>query len=121
METGPSRPFLTAAWRYLVMLNFEVEPSILRPFVPGGTEVDFCDGRTFVSMVGFRFENTRVVGVPVPWHRDFDEVNLRFYVRRWEQGAQRRGVVFIKEIVPRRLIAWAARTFYNENYVALPM
>ena len=36
----------------------------------------------YVSLVGFRFLNTRVLGVSIPFHRDFDEVNLRFYVRR---------------------------------------
>jgi hypothetical protein len=103
------------------MLNFEVEPAVVRPFVPRGTEIDFWQGRAFVSLVGFRFEKTRVLGVPIPWHRDFDEVNLRCYVRRRCGDEARRGVVFIKEIVPRRMIAWVARTLYNENYVALPM
>jgi uncharacterized protein YqjF (DUF2071 family) len=103
------------------MVNYEVEPAVLRSRVPAGTELDTFEGRTFVSMVGFRFLDTRVLGVTVPFHRDFEEVNLRFYVRREASEGGRRGVVFVKEIVPRRAIAWVARTLYGENYVALPM
>jgi uncharacterized protein len=116
-----SSPFLTAEWRWLAMLNYEIEPSVLQPFVPAGTELDQWQGKTFVSMVGFRFLNTRVLGLAVPFHTHFEEVNLRFYVRRHAPDGWRRGVVFIKELVPRRAIAWTARVFYNENYVALPM
>ncbi len=113
--------FLTAEWRYLAMLNYEVEPALLQPLVPAGTEIDFWDGRTFVSMVGFLFKRTRVLGLPIPFHVNFEEVNLRFYVRRKGPEGWRRGVVFVKEIVPRAAIAWAARTIYNENYQALEM
>lgn len=118
----PQEPgvFLTASWRYLAMLNFEVDPSVLAPYLPVGTELDSFDGRTMASVVGFRFEDTRVRGVPIPFHRNFDEINLRFYVRREVDGELRRAVVFIKEIVPRVAIAWTARVLYQENYVALP-
>ena len=102
------------------MLNYEVEPAILRPFVPRGTELDSRNGKTFVSMVGFLFENTRVMGLRIPFHQNFEEINLRFYVRRRADDGWRRGVVFIKEIVPRAAIALVARWLYGENYVALP-
>ncbi len=116
-----SARFLTAEWRTLAMLNYEIDPAILGPFVPAGTELDFWNGRTFVSIVGFRFLRTRVLGVPIPFHCNFDEVNLRFYVRHKAAGEWRRGVVFIKELVPRWAIAFVARHVYHENYVALPM
>ncbi len=103
------------------MLNFIADPKILQPFVPDGTELDFYEGETFVSVVGFLFLDTRVLGISVPMHRDFEEVNLRFYVkRRWIDG-WKRGVVFIRELVPRRAIATVARVFYGERYSALPM
>jgi uncharacterized protein YqjF (DUF2071 family) len=116
-----SRRFLTAEWRSLVMLNYEVEPSVLRPLVPKGTELDPWDGRYFVSLVGFLFLHTRVLGVPVPCHRSFEEVNLRFYVRRTVPDGPRRAVAFIKEVVPRAALAAVARWVYNENYVARRM
>jgi uncharacterized protein YqjF (DUF2071 family) len=116
-----TRAFLTAEWRSLAMLNYEVDPRLLRPLVPGGMELDQWRGRTFVSLVGFLFLNTKVFGVPVPFHRNFEEVNLRFYVRRCEGTELRRGVVFVREIVPRWAIATVARKFYGEKYVALPM
>jgi uncharacterized protein YqjF (DUF2071 family) len=116
------RPFLTADWRYLVMLNYEVAPAVLRPLVPAGTKLDLWEGRALVSVVGFRFLHTRVLGVPIPWHRDFDEVNLRFYVRReLPDGEVRRGVTFVRELVPRAAIALIARLAYNEPYRTVPM
>jgi uncharacterized protein len=113
--------FLAAEWRYLAMLNYEVDESLLLPFVPKGTELDYWNGTLFASLVGFRFLKTKVLGLSIPFHANFDEVNLRFYVRRRQGDEVRRGVVFIREIVPRWAIAFVARTFYNENYVALPM
>lgn len=117
----PAGVFLTADWQNLAMLNYEVDPGLLSEFRPAGTELDHWNGKTFVSLVGFRFLKTKVCGIPIPFHRNFDEVNLRFYVRRSVGGEIRRGVVFIKEIVPRWAIAAVARSFYNEKYIALPM
>ncbi|MCC6628559.1 MAG: DUF2071 domain-containing protein [Chloroflexi bacterium] len=116
-----SRVFLSAEWRWLVLLNYAVDPAVLHPLLPHGVELDLWHDRALVSMVGFRFVRTRVSGVAVPWHRDFDEVNLRFYVRRRVAGDWRRGVVFVKEIVPRPAIALVARLLFGERYVALPM
>jgi uncharacterized protein len=115
------RPFLTANWRYLAIINFVVDPKIVAPFVPSGTEIDFENGETFLSVVGFLFLDTRLLGLPIPLHRDFEEVNLRFYVRKKSADTWRRGVVFVRELVPRRAIATVARVFYGENYVAVPM
>jgi uncharacterized protein YqjF (DUF2071 family) len=113
--------FLTAEWRWLAMLNYEIDPAVLQPFVPAGTELDSHGGKTWVSMVGFHFRYAKLRGVAIPFHEHFEEVNLRFYVRRTVGDETRRGVVFIKELVPRRTIAWTARWFYNENYIAVPM
>jgi uncharacterized protein YqjF (DUF2071 family) len=118
-STSPA--FLTGEWRYLAMLNYRVDPALVRALTPAGTEPDTWRGDTYVSMVGFLFLDTRLLGLPVPFHRAFEEVNLRFYVRREAAGESRRGVVFVKEIVPRRAVAAVARLCYNENYVALPM
>ncbi len=115
------RVFLSAEWRYLAMLNYEVDPDLLRNHIPPGTELDSFEGKTFISLVGFRFLRTKVLGIGVPFHRDFDEVNLRFYVRRHANGDLRRGVVFIREIVPRHAIATIARVAYNERYIRLQM
>ena len=116
------RVFLSAEWRDLVLLNYEVEPGLLSRYVPAGTSLDSFRDKTYVSLVGFRFLRTRLWGrFPIPFHADFDEVNLRFYVRRKAGGEERRGVVFIAEVVPRRAIATTARVLYGENYVCLPM
>ena len=103
------------------MMNFVVDPAIFAPFVPTGTELDFYEGETFVSVVGFLFLDTRVLGISVPLHRDFEEVNLRFYVKRKSIEGWKRGVVFVRELVPRRAIAAVARVFYGERYAAVPM
>jgi uncharacterized protein YqjF (DUF2071 family) len=115
------REFLAAEWRYLAMLNYRVPPEWLTPFVPKGTELDLWDGAAYVSVVGFHFRDTRLLGVPIPFHRTFEEVNLRFYVRRVVRGEVRRGVTFIRELVPRPAIAAVARLTYNEPYRAVPM
>jgi uncharacterized protein len=93
----------------------------LRRRIPAGTELDTWNGRTFISVVGFRFLETRLLGVAVPFHRDFDEVNLRFYVRRRSPEGWRRGVAFVRELVPRTALAAVARLVYGEPYTALPM
>lgn len=103
------------------MVNYAIDPAALRPLVPAGTELDEFNGRTYVSMVGFCYTDTRVWGAAIPWHRSFVEVNLRFYVRRLAEDGWRRGVVFVKEIVPRRAVALVAKALYDENFVALPM
>ena len=113
--------FLTARWHDLLMLNYVVDPMVLAPHVPAGTSLDLWQGNAIASVIGFRFADTRLLGVPVPWHRTFDEVNLRFYVRRVAPEGVRRAVVFIRELVPRAAIAWVARGWYNEPYRALPM
>ncbi len=114
-------PFLSARWHHLAVLNYAVDPGLLESYVPAGTELDFHEGNCLLSLVGFRFLRTRVLGVPVPFHRNFEEVNLRFYVRRQTDEGWRRGVVFIKEVVPKRAITAMARGVYNENYITCPM
>ena len=103
------------------MLNYVVDPCLLASMVPSGTEIDFENGETFLSVVGFLFLDTRFLGLPIPLHRNFEEVNLRFYVRRKSADTWRRGVVFIRELVPRRAIAFLARACYGENYISVPM
>ena len=117
----PQRVFLTAEWRYLAMLNYAIDPALIKHLVPAGTELDFFEGKTYISLVGFQFLRTRILGYRIPYHQNFEEVNLRFYVRRAHADSVRRGVVFIREIVPRYAIAQIARLAYNENYISLPM
>lgn len=108
--------FLTAKWHDLIMVNYEVGPALLESRVPLGTELDLHEGKCFVSLVGFMFLDTRVMGFLIPLHVNFEEVNLRFYVRRETGDEARRGVVFVKEIVPRMAIATVARVVYGEPY-----
>jgi uncharacterized protein len=115
------RVFLTAEWRHLAMLNYEVDPAVLEPYLPRQLDLDFWNGKTYVSLVGFLFRDTRVLGVPIPFHRNFAELNLRFYVRRCDGPEERRGVIFIREIVPRWAVSLVARKVYQENYLTLPM
>src|SRR2546427_4939000 len=124
-DDAPSRarrPFLTAEWRHLVMLSYEVDLDVLAPLVPAGLALDLWHGRALVSVVGFRFLDARVLGAAIAWHRDFDEVNLRFYVRREVPGGEtRHGVVFVRELVSRLAVALLARLAYNEPYRAVRM
>ena len=113
--------FLKAEWRNLILINYEVKPEILKKHVPFGTELHLYKGKCYLSLVGFLFLNTKVLGIKIPYHINFEEVNLRFYVKRLENNEWKRGVVFIKEIVPKKLISFVANTVYKENYQSLPM
>lgn len=113
--------FLTAEWRKLALANYVVHPDVLLPYLPYKTELDIWQGKCYVSLVGFMFANTRLLGIPIPFHTNFEEVNLRFYVRYKEGNEWKRGVVFIKEIVPRHAIAFIANTLYKEHYQTMPM
>jgi len=113
--------FLSARWLHVAMLNWRVDPDRVALYVPRGTELDDFGGHHYVSVVGLMFDRTRLLGLSIPGHRRFEELNLRIYVRRREGDEVRRGVVFIKELVPRWAVARVARWFYNENYASLPM
>ncbi|RLD24679.1 MAG: DUF2071 domain-containing protein [Bacteroidetes bacterium] len=113
--------FLKAEWRKLALFNYEVPPSILKEFLPNGTEQDLWNRKCYVSVVGFMFQNTRILGLKIPYHINFEEVNLRFYVKRKVNNEWRRGVVFIKEIVPKWALSFIANTVYKEHYQTCPM
>jgi uncharacterized protein YqjF (DUF2071 family) len=115
------RPFLTAHWTDLLLLNFPVPAEVLARHAPAGTEPDLYHGQAYLSIVGFRFHTTRLLGLPVPGHTRFPEINLRYYVRRTTCGETRRGVVFVREVAPRRAVALMANWLYHENYIARPM
>jgi uncharacterized protein YqjF (DUF2071 family) len=121
IRTGGHYCVLAARWIHLVMLNYEADPYVLQTLIPPGTVLDSFNGQYFASIVGFQFRGAKLFGIPVPFHQCFEEVNLRFYVRREMADGTRRGVVFVKEIVPKPAITWMARALYNENYVTMPM
>jgi uncharacterized protein YqjF (DUF2071 family) len=108
--------FLTANWNNLALINYEIDHKTLEGYLPNGTEIDYWNNKCYVSLVGFMFNNTKILGVKIPFHINFEEVNLRFYVKRFENGEWKRGVVFIKEIVPKPAITFIANTLYNEHY-----
>lgn len=113
--------FLQAEWRKLVMANYAVDPPILEKYLPYQTEIDLWNNTCYISLVGFMFRNTRVKGWKIPFHIHFEEVNLRFYVRYRDGNDWKRGVVFIREIVPKPALTWVANTIYKENYETMPM
>ncbi|OYX85189.1 MAG: hypothetical protein B7Y83_05590 [Flavobacteriales bacterium 32-34-25] len=108
--------FLTANWNNLALINYEINPKMLSKYLPKGTEIDLWNNKCYVSLVGFMFNETKVLGFKIPFHTNFEEVNLRFYVKRFENGEWKRGVVFIKEIVPKTAITFIANTLYKEHY-----
>lgn len=113
--------FLTAQWKNLIMANYIVDESVLEKYLPYNTELDYYNNKCYVSLVGFMFLDVKILGIKVPLHTNFEEVNLRFYVKHNDNGVWKRGVVFIKEIVPKHAITLVANTIYNEHYQTLPM
>ena len=116
-----AKNFLKAEWKNLIMANYEVDTALLEPYLPFYTELDSYKGKIFVSLVGFLFANTKLLGMKIPFHINFEEVNLRFYVKHQDKEIEKRGVVFIKEIVPKHAISFVANTLYRENYCTMPM
>ena len=112
--------FLRANWENLIMANYEMEPTALAPYLPKGVELDFYNNKTYVSLVGFMFKKTRLFGVPIPFFGSFEEINLRFYVRKIEDGKIKKGVVFINETVPFKIVALLANKLYKEHYISIP-
>jgi hypothetical protein len=113
--------FLTAEWRKLLFINYTVEPKLLEEYVPKGTVLDTFNGKCFISVIGFMFKNTKVLGCKMPGLHTFEEVNLRFYVKREEGGVVKRAAVFIQEMVPKRFLSFVANTVYHEHYITCPM
>lgn len=113
--------FLQAEWRKLAIANYSVDPQLLQKYLPQGTQLDLWNDTCYVSLVGFMFLNTKLLGIKIPFHINFEEVNLRFYVKYNDNGNWKRGVVFIKEIVPKPALSWVANTIYKEHYQTLPM
>jgi uncharacterized protein YqjF (DUF2071 family) len=112
--------FLSARWENLIMANYEVHPDVLTPYLPHGVELDCHNNKTYVSLVGFMFKRTSLFNIPIPFFGTFEEINLRFYVKRVEGDSIKRGVVFINETVPHKIVAWLANKLYKEHYIAIP-
>ena len=114
------RTFLKAQWQNLIMVNYEIDPAVLLPYIPKGVELDYFNGKVYVSLVGFLFKDSSIFTIPIPLMGTFEEVNLRFYVVRKLGNETRRGVVFINETVPNKTVAWVANKLYKEHYTAIP-
>lgn len=112
--------FLKAYWENLVMANYEVDPSLLKPYLPKGVEIDYYKYKTYVSLVGFMFKKTSLFGISIPFFGSFEEINLRFYVRKIEGEKIKKGVVFINETVPHKIVALLANKLYKEHYISIP-
>jgi uncharacterized protein YqjF (DUF2071 family) len=112
--------FLKANWENIIMVNYEIDNEILLPFLPKGVTLDLYEGKAYVSLVGFMFKKTKIFGVPIPYFGTFEEINLRFYVQRKEGNTIKRGVVFINETIPYRIVAWMANKLYKEHYTVVP-
>ncbi len=114
------RNFLTAKWENIIMANYPVDQDMLKPYLPHGVELDLYKGKAYVSLVGFMFKNTKLFNIPILGLGTFEEVNLRFYVTRKEGNVVKRGVVFINETVPYKIVAWIANILYKEHYTVIP-
>ncbi len=110
----PHRPFLTARWSQLCLVNFEVNPTWLESFVPAGLQLEVVDESAFVSLAALHFREVRVLGVSWPGYRSFPQLTLRFQVRSQE----RRGVTTVRDFAPSKLPCWVARQLYGQPYKA---
>ena len=114
------KTFLTAEWQNLIMVNYEIDPKYLMPYLPQGVDLDYYNGKTYISLVGFLFKDSSLFKIPIPLFGTFEEINLRFYVTRKIGKELKRGVVFINETVPNKTVAWVANKLYKEHYTSIP-
>ena len=112
--------FLKANWEQIIMANYEIDPEVLKPFLPKGVEIDLFNNKCYISLVGFMFKNTKIFNIPIPFFGNFEEINLRFYVVKKEKNKIKRGVVFINETIPYPIVAWVANKLYKEHYTVVP-
>lgn len=117
----PDKLFLSAKWENLILITYDVDPEMLEQHLPRGLELDTINGRAFVSLVAFDFIENRVKGLKIPFHINFPEINLRFYVKSTVNGISRRGVVFLREFVPKLAITFIANSLYSEKYTTVKM
>jgi len=114
------KTFLTAEWQNIIMVNYEIDPKYLAPYLPQGVNLDYYNGKTYISLVGFLFKDSSLFKIPIPLFGTFEEINLRFYVTRKIGNEVKRGVVFINETVPNKTVAWVANKLYKEHYTSIP-
>ncbi len=113
--------FLLAEWNNLIIANFAVPKELLLPYVPFKTELDFFEGKAYISLVAFNFLNTKVMGLSIPLHVNFEQANLRFYIKNNHGGQWKKGLVYIKKIVPKRAVSFVANNLYREKYTTMKM
>ncbi len=115
------KPRIDAKWKKLLLANYPVDTHLLDPYLPYGTEHALLDQKSYISLVGFLFLDVKLMGIKIPFHVNFVEVNLRFYVRRRFENEWRYGVVFIREFVALPMVSFIANTVARENYESVPM
>ena len=115
------KTLLTAYWTNLLAATFEADETLLNKFLPRGTELNTWHGKYLISIVAFMFSKPAILNISAPFYRSFEEINLRFYVRYKENDQWKKGVVFIKEIAPARIIGLTAGWLYQENFIYLPL
>jgi uncharacterized protein YqjF (DUF2071 family) len=121
-RNSTNKEFLRANWLRMASANYEVDPVILKKYLPFGTELEAHNGKHYVSLVAFRYCQTRLLNVPIPFHRMFEEINLRFYVKREVQpGVWRSEVAFTKLFFPKTALTLVAKYVYKENYETVKM
>ena len=112
-----SKTFLTARWENLAIITYKIHPASLSIYIPPGLAADTINGDAFVSIVAFDFNDIKIKSLRIPFHVNFPEINLRFYVK----DENRNGVVFISEFVDKYFVPFVANSVYNENYKRIRM
>ncbi|WP_424494544.1 YqjF family protein [Salinimicrobium sp. GXAS 041] len=110
---------LTAEWKNLVFANYTVPPQLIEKYLPAHTKPDFYNGKCYLSLVGFQFKNVKVANLKIPFNNDFEEINLRFYVKRFDGAKWRKGVIFISQIADKAALNTLANVLFQENYQKL--
>jgi uncharacterized protein len=102
-------------WTDLAFLHWPVDPDVVAPYLPRGTEPDVIDGVTYVGLIPFHMRGAGAGrGHPTEYLGDFLETNVRLYS---VDATDRHGVVFRSLEASRLATVLAARWGYRLPYV----
>lgn len=108
-------------WRNVVHVNYQIAPEVLHPYLPPRTEILLFQNKCFITLTALVYDQVKFKGLNIPLHREIPEVNLRFYVSAADGSKSKNGVVLLKRIIAKPLLAFAGQLLFQEQYAVMPI
>jgi uncharacterized protein len=110
----PSKPWvMKQTWYDLLFAHWEIDPELIKPFIPKNLMLDTYKGKAWIAVVPFRMSGIRLRNMPqIPFTSKFPEINVRTYVTY--QGKP--GVYFLSLDASNYLAVKVANSFFYLPY-----